>query len=272
MKILAMIMEFAPDPNPITDFDYEIGTGVADGYVILKEYIGSSSTVIIPNTYKISDVTYNTAIYIGFGNGSPQSRPTTFKNNTTIVNVTLPSQYMVYYEGTSSSDFSLTNTSMLMLFYRCTNLLSIQNMPSSVTDMYSTFSGCTSLVTAPTIGSSVTNMAGAFSGCTSLVNAPAIPNSVTTIYQIFYGCTSLVNAPTIPSSVTTMYEAFSGCSSLEGTIRINSSNVTIPNAQNFHPFYDTVNNLTVQVPENSTTYTNLNNNKPANVTITTFTP
>ena len=165
-------------------------------------------------------------------------------------------------------------TNMYSTFFRCTSLKQAPTIPSSVTNMTYTFSGCTSLVQAPTISSSVTNMTytfedctslvqvptipnsvtnmcGTFCRCTSLVQAPTIPNSATNMYVTFFSCTSLKQAPTIPSGVTNMYSTFRNCTSLNGNVRINSKNVN-----DICECFDGVNNnITVQVPANSTTYT-----------------
>ena len=184
-------------------------------------------------------------------------------------------------------------TSMNGTFSGCTSLVNAPTIPNSVTDMQYTFNGCSNLVTAPTIGSSVTTMDSTFFNCISLVNAPEIPNSVTNMMMTFQGCTSLVvaptipnsvtnlgytfqncsslvTAPTIPSSVTFMSWTFYGCTNLTGTVRINSSNVTT-SGSDYHPFRNISKNVTVEVPESSTTYTTINTNKPSRVTIVTFT-
>ncbi|MBQ8192481.1 MAG: leucine-rich repeat protein [Bacilli bacterium] len=160
-------------------------------------------------------------------------------------------------------------TDLTMTFACCTSLVNTPEIPNSVTIMIRTFSGCTSLVNAPAIPNSVTDMYATFEDCTSLVNAPEIPNSVTNMPTTFYNCTSLVNAPEIPSSVTNISSIFRNCTNLKGTVRINSSNITAYAATN-HPFYNTSNQITVEVPSGSTTYTSINTNKPSNITIITY--
>lgn len=91
------------------------------------------------------------------------------------------------------------------------------------------------------------------------------------IDYLFYGCSSLINVPEIPNTITSMYETFYSCTNLTGTIKINSSNVV--NVNNI--FTDTVKNIKIQVPNNSTTYTNLkalttSSGMPSNVTLTTY--
>ena len=352
------------------DFEYALfnneDTEYADDYIVLTSYIANYPILDIPNTFVIAGREYKVAFY-KFTNSNTHTSRGTFTNDNKIYEVSLPDEMAISYKSApNDSDYTpatlnLTYNTMDSLFNGCTNLVSIQEIPSGVTNMSSTFKGCTSLVNPPVIPSSVTNMYGTFSGCaslvsapvipngvtdlgytfygctfssaptipnsvtnmygtfsgcaslvnvptipngvtnmnltfyncTSLVNVPAIPNSVTSMQSTFYNCTSLVNAPTIGTSVTDMYETFRGCTSLvtasalpssvsnlrgtfwgctnlTGTIRINSSAISGSSA--YQLFLDTVKPITVEVPAGSTTYTAINNNKPANVTVTTFTP
>ena len=286
--------------NPITDYEYTLfdkeNTGLDKDYVLLTKYIGSSTSVVVPNTYDIINNTYDVVLYIYFQYPSSSSNKTTFMDNKTITNVLLPTNYLV---SSSTATLNLSSTNMQILFWGCisltsvlnipstvttmantftycTNLVNVPDIPSSVTDMSNTFNNCTSLVNAPDIPSSVTNMTGTFINCTNLVNAPTIPNGVTNMTQTFNNCTNLTQAPEIPNSVTNMTSTFKGCSSLTGTVRIEAANVACGWSSSYattsHPFYGTVNNLTVEVPAGSTTLSSINNRKPANVTVTTFTP
>ena len=241
------------EPNPITDFEYEIGTDTFAGYVILTEYIGSSPMVVIPDEYEINSVTYDTALSIYVYTNA--TGLTTFSGNTVVETVILPNNYNVkfYTQYNSGQGYILKNDTIAYMF-----------------------KGCTSLVNAPTIPNSVINMQSTFYGCTSLVNAPTIPNSVTNMQYTFRNCTSLVTAPTIPNTVTNMSGTFFDCTNLTGTVRVNSSNVNLTAggfAAEETPFYGTVLPITVEVPANSQTYNHFTaRGKPANVTVTTFTP
>ena len=352
------------------DFEYTLfdneDTDYDDDYIVLTSYIANYPILDIPNTFVINGREYKVAFY-NFTNSNTYRSRGTFTNDNKIYEVTLPDEMAISFKSSpNNSDYTpdalnLTYNTMNNLFEGCTNLVSIKEIPSgvtnmsaafknctslvnspiipssvtnmnstfsgcsslvsapvipngvtnlgytfygctfsnaptipnSVTNMYGTFSGCTSLVNAPTIPNGVTNMNLTFYNCTSLVNAPAIPDSVTSLRSTFEGCTSLVNAPTIgtsvtdmygtfsgctslvnasgiPSSVTNMNSTFSGCTNLTGTIRINSSTISSYSAVNL--FRDTVKPITVEVPAGSTTYTNIQNGLPANVTVTTFTP
>ena len=244
--------DFTPDPNPITDYEYTLfpksETNLDRDYVLLKKYIGTSPTVIVPNTYTVGNVEYKTIF--GMTSSPPNS---TFKDNTIITDVVLPSEYLITYSTSSLGQSSISNNSMAHFFSGCTSLVNVSVIPDSVTYMDSTFFGCT-----------------------SLENAPIIPSSVTRMMETFLYCTSLENAPIIPSSVTNMTATFRGCTNLEGTIRIESSNVSYSRGYSAGYPFDTVDPIikpiTVEVPAGSTTYTNINNKKPDNVTVTTFTP
>ena len=105
-------------------------------------------------------------------------------------------------------------TSMEYCFGGCTNLVSVENIPSGVVNMKGSFEGCTGLTGAPSIPSGVTTMQSCFNGCTSLTTAPAVPESVTTLGFCFMKCTELTNAPVVPASVNEMFFCFNGCSKL----------------------------------------------------------
>ena len=97
------------------------------------------------------------------------------------------------------------------------------------------------------------------------------PNSAL-MESLFRECTSLTTVTDVPSSIINISGAFYGCTNLTGTIRINSDVVSSLSSA-IYPFGNTVLPIIVEVPENSQTYNNLNiSSKPANVTVTTFTP
>ena len=280
-----------PPVTPISDFEYYIGTynniEIPEGSVLLTKYKSRNSVVSIPSKYTIDGVDYRVII----------NSAECFRSNTSITKVIFPSNILFYfYDSTNyyhhggstlqenSADYlfyecanleevislGFAVKSMHATFYECTSLVNAPVIPSLVVDMKYTFHGCTSLVNPPVIPISLTDMVYTFYGCKNLVNAPEIPDSVTSLDYTFYNCISLMNAPTIPDSVTNMTRTFYGCSNLAGTIRINSSNVSRTSGASYHPFYNTSNSITVDVPEDSTTYTSISTNKPSNVTIVTY--
>ena len=262
--ISAKVEQFIP--TPITSFNYTI----SGENIVLTSYKGTDTIVKVSPTYMVNDVEYNTLV-----------ANTLFKSKTIVEEVYFASG-VLSQNGNAQNMFmgcsSLTKvinlpnniTSLDGTFYNCTSLVNAPLIPYSVTDMASTFYNCTRLVNAPVIPNSVTSLSSTFSGCTRLVNAPVIPNSVTKMNSAFSGCTSLVNVPEIPSSVTDMSYTFRNCINLEGLVRINSSLVTTASASTSNPFYYTSKPITVEVPSGSTTYTNINKNKPSNVTIVQY--
>ncbi|MGI5092800.1 leucine-rich repeat protein [Treponema socranskii] len=105
-------------------------------------------------------------------------------------------------------------TSMEYCFGGCTNLVSVENIPSGVVNMKGSFEGCTELTGVPSIPSGVTTMQSCFRKCTSLTTAPAVPGSVTTLSFCFAECTELKNAPVVSAAVNKMSQCFKGCSKL----------------------------------------------------------
>ena len=104
---------------------------------------------------------------------------------------------------------------------------------------------------------------GLFKGCTSLVNAPKMADTITSMDNTFEGCTSLTNVQYVPSNVTSMLSTFKGCTNLEGYIRISSESVVVDT----DTFDGTTKNIVVEAPANSITYTNVDTDKPNNVTV-----
>ena len=295
-----------PVYTPIEDFTYYIDSynnnTLPEGKVLLTKYNGTNTVVNIPTTYTIDGNEYSVIIesrHCFYQNSNitevnfpdnilfySYSDSTLTRNSayylfyvcTNLVNVNSIGYFVVDMDYTFSSCTSLVNapeipnsvTRMYYTFSHCTSLVNAPTIPNSVINIHGAFYNCVSLVNAPTIGSSVQNMCCAFYQCTSLVIAPIIPGSVTDMSYTFDTCTSLVTAPVIPSSVTDMTRTFYGCSNLTGTIRINSSSVTRTSGASYHPFYGNGQNITVEVPEGSTTYTTINTNKPTRVTISTY--
>ncbi|XTB05245.1 leucine-rich repeat protein [Treponema denticola] len=83
----------------------------------------------------------------------------------------------------------LTDTS----FRTCTSLVSVRNIPKSVTRMQKCFSNCTSLKYVSEVPLGITNMKECFLGCTALTEAPTIPSGITNMIKCFSGCTALTS-------------------------------------------------------------------------------
>jgi len=170
---------------------------------IITSYIGTNSSVVIPNAI----------------NGIPviaiESRTSTSSNSVGGVNPIFgasnnPITSITIQDGISRIGFRS--------FYNCTNLITI-NLPQSITEIASgAFSNCRNLASI-TIPNSVTNIGvGAFWYCSSLSNI-SISSSLKKIENTtFVGCGSLTNI-FIPSSVTNIgAHAFGACSGLTNLI------------------------------------------------------
>jgi len=172
-----------------------------------------------------------------------------FNASVTIIGTLSGATWLPVGGGPSSTQWTTTSAPRSLVgFNRKTwtsNLISVVNIPSSVTRISNdAFNGCSGL-SSITIPSSVTTIGNnAFNDCTSL-SSITIPTSVTSIgdtafaycsglssvtfnspsrvttigNNAFQGCTSL-SSITIPPSVTSIGSVFGGCTSL--------SSITIP--------------------------------------------
>lgn len=109
------------------------------------------------------------------------------------------------------------------LFGNCVNLVAVENIPDTVTDMSYTFSGCTNLVNAPEIPESVRLMKNCFVNCASLIEIPTLPKNLESIQGCFKGCEKLETIVSLPDSIVNMEEAFAECTSLRSIDEIPSS-------------------------------------------------
>ena len=85
------------------------------------------------------------------------------------------------------------------------------------TDLTFWFATCANLVSINKIPSSVTNMIGTFYNCTSLTSAPAIPSSAINIMGTFLICSALTGKVQINSNPTNYDECFTDASTNTGT-------------------------------------------------------
>ena len=104
----------------------------------------------------------------------------------------------------------VTNNSLFETFKDYTNLKSVSNITTSVSNMQGTFSGCSLLEVTPSIPSTVTDITNAFVNCSNLTTTPSIPSGVTAMSGAFAGCSQLTIPPTIPAAVSDISNAFKG--------------------------------------------------------------
>ena len=119
----------------------------------------------------------------------------------------------------------------------------------------SSFKGFTKLKSI-TLSEGVKNVdTGMFVGCTTLetFNFPQEGFFTTLLGSTFRYCSNLKSVNFIPQSVTRMNATFMGCTQLTGTLSFKGGNVVFENG----PIPKTVNNITFEAPQGSTTYANL---------------
>lgn len=148
----------------------------------------------------------------------------TFYNCQSLVNApsvipnSVTNMYRTFYNCKSLVNFPSVIpsgvTSLKDTFYTCYRLKNAPEIPSGVTSLYNTFSYC-GLVTVQNIPESVTDMKFAFSNCSSLVNVPPIPSGVTEMMYIFFGCSSLKEVTFLNTTPTSYSSILSECSKLE---------------------------------------------------------
>ena len=164
---------------------------------------------------------------------------------------------------------------LLNAFTSCINLVTVNNIPKSVTDFKNCFEGCNKLncqfdLSDYNIGNGqldgifynnyelsytpilpsnyIGSMNSSFRECRKLVEAPIIPSGVTNMSNTFNGCSLLTTAPNIPNSVTDMNGTFQNCSKL-------TTAPTIPNSVTnmFGTFYGCASLTTAPTIPNSVT-------------------
>lgn len=159
---------------------------------------------------------------------------TYFRGNQTVVNI-------------DCNNLNFTNNDAEEAFRDCSELVSVTNLPNTLTKMKSTFRNCQKMITPPVIPNSVTNMTYTFydcrgmtsapdlSKCTSLttiercfaynyelLETPIIPQTVTNMKNVCQGCQKITSFPNIPNGVTDLTYAFDQC------YRVVNCNITIP--------------------------------------------
>ena len=128
-------------------------------------------------------------------------------------------------------------------FGNCTNLINFKSLPKNLENAMSCFKGCTNLKIAPQIPSKVTNMSNTFYNCTALQEIPYIPEGVMDMTSTFQGCTNLTNIDIkIPSSVKNLSHTFREDTNLSGKITIEATPDKYENC-----FYHTSTNINTEL-------------------------
>ena len=180
--------------------------------------------------------------------------PTSIVNSSTTYTVEWPEDYKAIKNDLVSNNTDITsadltnypyNTIYEDMFYRCKNLTTITNIPSTVTRIdnrafamcnftsftvpnsitnigYDAFYLCNNLTNITLFNSITGNLYQAFAYCYGLTTIPIIPNSVTKLQDTFFMCGNLTTATTLPNSITSLSGVFEHCSNLVDVIIPNS--------------------------------------------------
>lgn len=112
------------------------------------------------------------------------------------------------------------NNSMVNAFGNCRDLVSVTNIPDSVTNMCETFYGCFNFNQPITIPDGVTDMNTMLGGCSNFNQSVTFPNRITSIVSTFVNCYNFNQPITIPDSVASMADTFCNCSNFNQPITI----------------------------------------------------
>ena len=152
--------------------------------------------------------------YISTDNG------TTFKPVTDLTCTFSENSYLVYAPYIPS-----TVTKMVCSFIRCSNLTTIENLPSNLKDLSGAFKQ-TTLKSIPYLPDTIINLSQTFYGCNELTSIKNIPQNIIDMSSTFEGCMSLTNITLkIPNSATNIQRSFANCEILSGEIVI-EANIT----------------------------------------------
>lgn len=116
------------------------------------------------------------------------------------------------------------------MFAGCSSLISVYNIPDSVTDMTGTFSNCSALKEISNFPDTLGTLSNCFTACSALETVPTIPNTVRNMYKAFFGCTTLTTIPNFPASLTDLRECFAQCSAFVSAPAIAVDNVSMDGA------------------------------------------
>lgn len=175
-----------------TDDYYDIPVtpiNIASDEILLIRYNGDSNDVVVPSTYTIDGVTYNTVIlssaYVFYGDdGEIDADTGAFMNNTSITSVSFGENVKFI-----SSDYYADDPygSTYFLFYYCTSLETVSLLPGPITYLDFTFDGCTNLIDEVNIESSIVSSANWIFGDVSssiIVNVPDGSTTHDTLMEI----------------------------------------------------------------------------------------
>ena len=144
-------------------------------------------------------------------------------------------------------------TNMINTYSHCYNLTGSPVCGNKVTSMYRTYHNCSNLTGSPVCGNNVANMRQTYYSCYNLTGSPVCGENVTSMDYTYYNCYNLTGSPVCGNNVTSMYGTYYNCYNLANTGYFYSSKVN--SVKNCFYKRDTSKQLSLYVPENSTTLT-----------------
>ena len=202
--------------TPLESWEYTLDEN--NKTIILNKYIGMDKKIIVPRIFKIKNIDYPVILCKTTGANENMTGP--FANNSIIVIVKF------------DDNISIQSNNGFGLFYNCTNLNKVYNIPNS----------CIRLDYA-------------FQACSALEYIDKLPENVEYLMRTFNGCLSLDSSPDIPINVYNMDYTYAGCINLNGIINIKSDNVSSAN----NCFLNAgTSNILINVNADSTTYETFN--------------
>ena len=95
----------------------------------------------------------------------------------------------------------------------------------NITSLWATFYNCVNLVTVPQLPNTVTEMGYTFKNCINLTNVNIVmPNSISNIYEVFSGCSSLRGTITFNSNPSNILKCFYNVDMRNITLAGNATN------------------------------------------------
>ena len=189
--------------------DQKTGTAIGvgtDGRAVNMDLWGY--TKLEDGTYALNSEETITAVEEENWSGGQKGYQGTFTEDGEIEGV-LPQ-----YIKEETDDTFIEVTDLTYLFYNCTELKVMPQIPSTVKSMNNTFLNCENLKEISSIPYGVINLQSAFSGCTSLEVTPNIPDTVTNMNSTFYLCNNLLSISNFPKNLESLEYTFQNCSKL----------------------------------------------------------
>ena len=210
--------------TPLESWEYSINGNI----IVLNKYIGLDEKILVPASFTIDGITYQTKI--SHTNYSESIGP--FVKNTTIKEIR-------FEEGVQT-----VNEYANRMFQDCINLKKVYNLPSTYTNLSNTFENCIALEEIISLPQDTTNMSATFNGCIELKKVPEIPSKVTIMLGTFIKCESLNGIIIIKSNdVNDVTNCFSKCQN-RIYLKVNRNSLT----------FETFNNAIVNNTWNNVTF------------------